>query len=130
MTTFCLEMRSTADWSGDCRYRAYTTNAKKAEAFKSIPKIRFTDSGHGIVPSVREHKGRREREIRTLSDYVREHAVVADNPKAVTFTVKLTNDERDAVIEALSLHIARARFGKVREGDTPIELFKSALAKI
>ncbi|PBB75175.1 hypothetical protein CK227_10305 [Mesorhizobium sp. WSM4308] len=122
-------MRSTADWS-DCRYRAYTTNAKKAENFRGLPKIRFTDSGHGIVPSVHEHKGRREREIRTLSDYVQERLPTADKPKTVTFTVKFSKDEREAVIEALSRHLARANAGDVPEGDTPIEFFKSALAKV
>ena len=33
----------------DIRYRKYTTSKKKAEAFNNIPKIQFTDSGHGIV---------------------------------------------------------------------------------
>lgn len=67
------ELRSTESW-GDCRYRDYTTSAKKAEAFQNIPKIRFTDSGHGIVPSVNIHHGRRLPTIRVLADYVREHA--------------------------------------------------------
>lgn len=69
MTTYCLEMRSTADWQ-DCRYREYTTSARKAELFKSVPKIQFTDSGHGIVPHVREHSGRREPRNMILQDHV------------------------------------------------------------
>lgn len=69
MTTYCLEMRSTADWQ-DCRYREYTTSKKKAELFKQVPKIRFTDSGHGIVPAVREHSGRREPRNMMLQDHV------------------------------------------------------------
>lgn len=55
---YVLEMRSTANW-GDVRYREYTTSARKAELFKAVPKIPFTDSGHHIIPVVNEHKGRR-----------------------------------------------------------------------
>ena len=69
MTTYCLEMRSTADWS-DVRYREYTTSAKKAELFKDVPKVRFTDSGHGIVPHVREHRGARQPRNMMLRDHV------------------------------------------------------------
>lgn len=72
MTTYCLELRSTES-RDDCRYRDYTTSEKKAVAFRNIPKIRFTDSGHGIVPSVYVHTGKRLPTIRTLADYVREH---------------------------------------------------------
>jgi len=72
MTTFCLEMRSTANWQ-DCRYREYTTSVKKAELFKSVPKIQFTDSGHGIVPHVREHRGHREPRNMLLRDHVQDY---------------------------------------------------------
>jgi hypothetical protein len=68
---FVLEMRSTANWN-DVRYRAYTTSARKAEAFKSVPKVKFTDSGHGIVPHVAEHRGKREPAINVLADHVRQ----------------------------------------------------------
>jgi hypothetical protein len=43
MTTFCLEMRSTADWQ-DVRYREYTSSKRKADLFKQVPKIRFTEA--------------------------------------------------------------------------------------
>ncbi len=69
MPIYCLEMRSTADWD-DIRYREYTTSVRKAEAFKKIPKIQFTDSGHGIVPVVNDHKGRRDKPIMVLRDHV------------------------------------------------------------
>lgn len=69
MTTYCLEMRSTANWQ-DVRYREYTTSAKKAELFKQVPKVQFTDSGHGIVPHVKEHRGRREPRNMILQDHV------------------------------------------------------------
>lgn len=73
MTTYVLEMRSTANWS-DVRYREYTTSAKKAEIFKDVPKIQFTDSGHGIVPAVREHiKGPRAPRNMMLSDHVQSY---------------------------------------------------------
>jgi hypothetical protein len=58
MTVYCLELRSTQDWD-DVRYREYTTSDKRAEIFKTFPKIQFTDSGHGIVPSVTVHSGGR-----------------------------------------------------------------------
>lgn len=49
MTTWLLEGYGTdSRYGGDVRYRAYTTSRKKAEAFNKIPRIQFTDSGHGI----------------------------------------------------------------------------------
>ena len=57
----------------DVRYRAYTSSKKKADAFDKIPKIQFTDSGHGIVFNSREHKGHRKSCINILSDYVHKH---------------------------------------------------------
>jgi hypothetical protein len=73
MTTYVLEMRSTANWQ-DVRYREYTTSAKKAEIFKGVPKIQFTDSGHGIVPHVREKvKGPREPRNMMLGDHVQDY---------------------------------------------------------
>lgn len=74
MTIYCLEMRSTADWQ-DVRYREYTTSAKKADLFKNVPKIQFTDSGHGIVPHVREHRGHREPRNMILQDHVLDHII-------------------------------------------------------
>ncbi len=72
MTTYVLEMRSTANWE-DVRYREYTCNARKAELFKSVPKIQFTDSGHGIVPHVREHRGHKEPRNMMLAEHVRDY---------------------------------------------------------
>lgn len=69
MTTFVLEMRSTQEWT-DVRYRAYTTSIQRAELFKRVPKIQFTDSGHGIVPCVKEHHGKRKLRILILDEYV------------------------------------------------------------
>jgi glucan phosphorylase len=54
----------------DIRYRKYTGNKKLAENFSKIPKIQFSDSGHGIVFVVREHSGKREPLISELADYV------------------------------------------------------------
>jgi len=69
MTTFVLEMRSTANWD-DVRYREYTTSARKADLFKAVPKIAFTDSGHHIIPVVKEHRGKRLPINRMLADHV------------------------------------------------------------
>jgi hypothetical protein len=54
----------------DVRHREYTTSEKKARLFDLIPKIQFTDSGHGIVFAAVEHSGRRLPTRRM--DYVRE----------------------------------------------------------
>lgn len=66
-----LEAYSTANYS-DIRYRAYTTSKKKADAFESIPKIQFTDSGHGIVFSA-HLVSKRKPTNNSLSEYVRKH---------------------------------------------------------
>src|SRR2546426_876869 len=76
MTTWLLEAFNTdRRYPDDVRYRVYTTSKRKAEAFDRIPKIQFTDSGHGIVFSASELPPRtRKLEARYgLADYVREH---------------------------------------------------------
>jgi len=60
-------------YSQDIRYRIYTSSKKKVEAFNKIPKIQFTDSGHGIVFHASEHKGIRKSRITILRDYVEKH---------------------------------------------------------
>lgn len=57
-------------YPNDVRYREYTSSKKRAESFNKIPKIQFSDSGHGIVFSAGEHKGKRKPRIHTLSSYV------------------------------------------------------------
>lgn len=69
MPVYCLEMRSTANWD-DVRYREYTTSARKAKAFEAVPKIQFTDSGHGIVPVVKDHRGRKAKPISDLRQHI------------------------------------------------------------
>jgi hypothetical protein len=64
------------------RHREYTTSKRKSERFALIPRIDFTDSGHGIVFSARPHSGRRLPERRM--DYVREQLAllaVEEKPK-------------------------------------------------
>lgn len=102
MTTFCLEMRSTADWQ-DVRYREYTTSSKKADLFKQVPKIRFTDTAHHIIPVVKEHRGRREPENRILADHV-QSAVISLNLADVQARMKekLLPKVHGDVIEALT----------------------------
>jgi len=77
MSLYCLEMRSTQQWS-DVRYRQYTRSLARACKFELVPKIQFTDSGHGIVPVVTEHLRMhpRQRTISILSDYVQKHMKV------------------------------------------------------
>lgn len=54
MTTWVLEAydteRRTVVW------RDFTTSKRKADAVRAMPKIQFTDSGHGIVFSATERK--------------------------------------------------------------------------
>ena len=76
MTTWLLEAFNTdSRYRDDIRYRAYTTSKRKAEAFDRIPKIQFTDSGHGIVFAATELPPRTRRlpTLSGLSEYVREH---------------------------------------------------------
>lgn len=58
MTLYMLEMRNTQRWE-DCRYRSYTTSKDRMEKFRTVPKIQFTDSGHGVVPTVSEVRSRK-----------------------------------------------------------------------
>jgi len=62
----------------DVRHREYTTSKKKAELFAKIPKIQFTDSGHGIVFAAIEHRGRRKPTCHM--DYVREQLGILKTP--------------------------------------------------
>lgn len=68
--TYVLEMRSTADWQ-DVRYRAYTTSRRKADLFRQVPKIKFTDNAHHIVPVVSETKPGSRR--LPVNDILRDH---------------------------------------------------------
>jgi hypothetical protein len=79
--TWLLEAYGTdSRYSDDVRYRAYTTSRKKAEAFARIPRIQFTDSGHGIVFAATELPPRTPRKParRQLSDYVAEHMAMIE----------------------------------------------------
>lgn len=53
------------------RHREYTSSRRTAELFEQVPRIDFTDSGHGIVFSATEHRGRRK-PVRRY-EHVREH---------------------------------------------------------
>jgi len=76
VTTWLLEGYGTdSRYGDDVRYRAYTTSQKKAEAFNRIPRIQFSDSGHGVVFAATELPPRAKRlPLRhSLADYVRDH---------------------------------------------------------
>lgn len=75
MTIYKLEMRNTERWD-DVRYRDYTSSEARKKRFEKVPKIQFTDSGHGMVPSVTEVRSRRKDTIKghhTNESHVREH---------------------------------------------------------
>lgn len=60
MSVWILEGYGTdSRYADDVRHREYTTSKKKADLFAQIPRIDFTDSGHGIVFTARPHSGRR-----------------------------------------------------------------------
>jgi hypothetical protein len=71
MTVYVLEAYNTdSRYPNDIRYREYTTSKTKADLFNKIPKIQFTDSGHGICFYAREHKGHHKELRHELSEYV------------------------------------------------------------
>ena len=85
MPTWMLEGYGTdSRYGDDVRYRAYTRSRAKAEWFGRIPRIQFTDSGHGIVFVATELAPRTKRlPLRhSLSDYVREHMQAAARREA------------------------------------------------
>jgi hypothetical protein len=47
MRVWCLEGYDTG--AREARWREYTYSDAKAEAWERLPRIQFTDSGHGIV---------------------------------------------------------------------------------
>ncbi len=76
MSTWLLVAFGTdSRYADDVRHRSYTTSRKKAEAFARIPRIQFTDSGHGIVFHAEELPPRAKRlpERRGLAEYIAEH---------------------------------------------------------
>ncbi len=42
------------------RHREYTTSKRTATLFAQVPRIDFTDSGHGIVFVAEPHQGKRK----------------------------------------------------------------------
>lgn len=84
MTVYLLEGYNTdSRYPNDVRYREYTTSKRRAELFNKIPKIQFSDSGHGICFSAIEHKGRRKPHRTELSSYVFEQMTKLTPPKIV-----------------------------------------------
>lgn len=59
---WCLEAYDTE--MRKARSRSYTSSRRTAEMFEKVPRIQFTDSGHGIVFIATQHSGRREPEMR------------------------------------------------------------------
>jgi len=111
----------------DVRYRTYTSSKRVAEIFNKIPKIQFTDSGHGIVFSAREkEKGIRYPERRELWDYVSKHttriSAAEAKPKRVSKVKELEAEvldlkKKNAALEGDEGEIAdlRAKLDKATE---------------
>ncbi len=71
MATWALIGYSTEEHGeNSVRHREYTTSSRKAALFAQIPRIDFTDSGHGIVFGADPHSGPRK-PVRRM-DYVDE----------------------------------------------------------
>lgn len=82
MAVYVLEAYNTdSRYQNDIRYREYTTSKKRADLFNKIPKIQFSDSGHGICFSANEHKGHRLPHRTELSKYVYEQLAKLTPPK-------------------------------------------------
>jgi hypothetical protein len=86
--TYELIAFATTDPLGDIRYRVYTTNVRKAAAFSKIPRIQFSDSGHGIVFEFRVLKfnERRKPVIRLIESYVRSELANQHTSRALDCT--------------------------------------------
>ena len=54
----------------EARAREYTSSPRRAEAWKRIARIDFTDSGHGIVFQATPHSGRRKPTLRGMTEHV------------------------------------------------------------
>ena len=67
---WCLEAYDTE--LREARSREYTTSRRTADLWNLIPRIDFTDSGHGIVFQARPHRGARKPTIRRM-DHATEH---------------------------------------------------------
>ena len=97
MTVYVLEAYNTdSRYPNDVRWREYTTSKKRAELFNKIPKIQFSDSGHGIVFSAREHQGRRKERRHEMVDYVCEQMAKLNPPK----TVKVSRNSQIEILKA------------------------------
>lgn len=89
MTYELIGYNTDSRYRDDIRHREYTTSEKKALLFGQIPKIQFTDSGHGVVFAALEHKGPR-RSVRRM-DYVREQLEILKTQHATPKPVKREN---------------------------------------
>lgn len=66
MTVWCLEVYDTE--MREARTRKYTRSQRTADTWKRIPKVQFTDSGHGLIFTATPHPygGRR---LPTINPY-------------------------------------------------------------
>ena len=132
MTVYLLEGYNTdSRYSNDVRYREYTTSKRRAELFNKIPKIQFSDSGHGICFSATEHKGRRQPCRTQLAHYVFEQM-------AKLTPQKISKPNKQALIDELSeaLKVAHDALGTLLYkhpddaiGNTQMALIENALSK-
>ena len=87
--------------SGDVRYRTYTASPKIADKFEKIPKIQFTDSGHGIVFNSREHTGTRKPNVYTVKKHVDKFMAMSDNEISMYEKIKRLEWTKEYLIQRL-----------------------------
>lgn len=94
----------------DVRWREYTRNKKLAEMFRKIPKIQFSDSGHGIVFCVRECTNRSGKPVHILREYVTEQLALIEAREKCPAMVKRETElaDRVAQLEAWREHVILA----------------------
>jgi len=69
----CIGYSTEEQGENKIRHRVYTQSEITAEAWRRIPRIDFTDSGHGIAFTSYAHNGKRKLEKLDLYRHVDEH---------------------------------------------------------
>ncbi len=76
------------------RHREYTSSARTAALFAQIPRIQFTDSGHGVCFDALPHSGKRK-PVRRM-EYVYEHMARLRAEARKSRTLATASDEAAA----------------------------------
>lgn len=128
LTAYDTEMR-------EDRSREYTTSKRTAELWDKIPRIQFSDSGHGVVFRVREmaagERAKRviprmmhaHRELRRLRDEAKPARARKLNPPLLTegplsgdvFIVTIGRQLPDGIVESTTKYVITDQFEALAE---------------